>query len=129
MKGTGDYGNRKRHEHYDILSEDLNLPTITLGLSLITCISHTQSHNYAWSHCCVLHCRCAARGWAPRFQLKGAVLHASVHLHHAFYGCSVSLEQAIVRLGLCMLDFGGMRTSSFGRFTPHLCLIPSMHDS
>ncbi len=28
-----------------------------------------------------------------------------------------------------MFDIGGMCTSSFGRFTPHLCLIPSMHDS
>ncbi len=41
-------------------------------------------------------------------------------------GLSMRLEQATVRLGLCMFDFGGLFTS---RFTPHLCLIPSMHDS
>ena len=44
----------------------------------------------------------------------------------SFYGYSMSLEQAIVRLGLCMFDFGGMWTSSFGRITPHLRLIPSL---
>ena len=35
----------------------------------------------------------------------------------------MSLEQAIVRLGLrlCMFDLGGIWTGSFGRFTPHLC--------
>ena len=43
----------------------------------------------------------------------------------------MSLEQAIiiVRLRLCMFDLGGIWTGSFGRFTPHLCLISSMHDS
>ena len=40
----------------------------------------------------------------------------------------MSLEQAIVRLGLCMFDIGGIWTGSFGRFTLRLCLIPSMHD-
>ncbi len=39
------------------------------------------------------------------------------------------LGQAIVRLGLCMFDFGGMWRSSFGSFTPHLCLVSSMHGS
>ena len=41
----------------------------------------------------------------------------------------MSLEQAIVRLGLYTFDLGGIWTGSFGRFTPHLCLISSMHDS
>ena len=45
------------------------------------------------------------------------------------YGHSMSLEQAIARLGLCIFDLGGIWTSSFGRFTPHLCLISSMHAS
>ena len=39
----------------------------------------------------------------------------------------MSLEQAIVRPKLFIFDFGGLWTSSFGRFTPHLCLIPSMY--
>ena len=41
----------------------------------------------------------------------------------------MSLEQAIVRLGLCMFDIGGIWTGSFGRFTPHPCSVPLMHDS
>ena len=47
----------------------------------------------------------------------------------SFYGHSMSLEQAIMRLEICMFDLGGIWTGSFGRFTPHLWLIPSMHDS
>ncbi len=42
---------------------------------------------------------------------------------------SMSLEQAIVRLGLCMFEFGGMWISSSDQFTPHLCSIPLVHAS
>ena len=100
--------------------------------SLITCISHSQSYNYVWSRCCVLQCLCAARDWAPRFEFRarGAVLHTSLGASSSFYyGHSMSLEQAIVRLGLCMFDIGGIWTRSFGCFRLRLCLIPSMHDS
>ena len=96
--------------------------------SLITCISHTQSYIYAWRRCRVLQCLCAARGWAPSFELRGSGL-ACLVASSSFYGYSMSLKQATVRLGLCMFDFGGMWTSRDGRFTPHLCLIPSMHVS
>ena len=41
----------------------------------------------------------------------------------------MSLKQAIVRLELCMFDLGGIWTGSFSRFTPHSCLIFSVHDS
>ena len=96
--------------------------------SLITCISHTQSYNHVWSRCCVLQCLCAARDWAPRFEFRGSGL-ACLGASSPFYGHSMSLEQAIMRLELCMFELGGIWTGSFGRFTPHLCLIPSMHDS
>ena len=88
--------------------------------SLITCISHTQSYNYVWSRCCVLQCLCAAGIVPPVLSSEGAVLHAAAHLHHSM---------AIMRLELCMFELGGIWTGSFGRFTPHLCLIASMHDS
>ena len=96
--------------------------------SLITCISHSQSYNYVWSRCCVLQCLCAARDWAPRFEFRGSGL-ACLGASSPFYGHSMSLEQAIMRLELCMFELGGIWTGSFGRFTPYLCLIPSMHDS
>ena len=97
--------------------------------SLITCISHSQSYIYVWSRCCVLQCLCAARDWAPRFEFRGSGLACLGASSSFYYGHSMSLEQAIVRLGLCMFDIGGIWTGSFGRFTLRLCLIPSMHDS
>ena len=72
----------------------------------------------------------------PVLSSEGAVLHAfrgsglaCLGASSPFYGHSMSLEQAIMRLELCMFELGGIWTGSFGRFTPHLCLIPSMHDS
>ncbi len=105
---------------------DTALPPVRLSLadhdlrpvtcSLITCISHTQSYIHIWNRCCVLQCLCAARGWASRFELRGSGL-AYFGASSSFYGYPMSLVQAIVLLGLCMFDFGGMWTSSFGRFT------------
>ena len=60
--------------------------------------------------------------------LRGSGL-ACLGASSSFYGHSMSFEQAIMRLELCMFDLGGIWTGSFGRFTPYLCLIPSMHDS
>ncbi len=63
---------------------------------------------------------------------SGARGSACLSVSSSILGHSINLEQAIVRLGLCMFEFGGMRISSYGRFAPHLCctsmcLIPSMH--
>ncbi len=65
----------------------------------------------------------------PVSSSEGRSAFACLSASSSLYGHSMCLGQAIVRLGLCMFDFGGMWTSSFGRFTPHLCLIPSMHGS
>ena len=70
--------------------------------------------------------RCTGLG--PRFEFRGSG-RACLGASSSFYGHSMSLEEAVVRLGLCTFDLGGIWTGSFGRFTPHLCLIPSMHDS
>ena len=96
--------------------------------SLITCISHIRFYILCLESllCFAMPLRCT--GWAPRFELRASGL-ACLGASSSIYGYSMSLEQAIVRLGLCMFDFGGMWTSSFGRFMPHLCLIPSIHDS
>ncbi len=65
----------------------------------------------------------------PVSSSEGRSAFACLSASSSLYGHSMCLGQAIVRLGLCMFDVGGMWTSSFGRFTPHLCLIPSMHGS
>ena len=66
---------------------------------------------------------------SPVLSSEGAVFVACLGASSPFYGHSMSLEQAIMRLELCMFELGGIWTGSFGRFTPHLCLIPPMHDS
>ena len=55
----------------------------------------------------VLQCLCAARDWAPRFEFRGSGL-ACLGASSSFYGHSMSLEQAIMRLELCMFDLGGI---------------------